>query len=274
MKTRFFLIAIALTAGLFFNSCKKEKEKEVPKPVISALELGNGNSHIAYIGADLHIQAEIVAEGKINKIRVEIHKAQGSGNEIMAEYTEFAGLKNTTFHKHVDIPNTTVAGPYHFHMTVTDMEGNSTTVEEGITILELVDTVPPQINITSAPENGKTFANGDTITISGHVTDNISLAGLFVGLVYEADSIPDPDVTAANPKVIVMLHTHDFGEDPDETDFTASIKVGAAYDNNMTPAPIQGPNAWKSGRYYILVKSKDAKGNGAKSAHYPIVINL
>ena len=70
-----------------------------------------------------------------------------------------------------------------------------------------------------------------------------------------------------------MLHTHDF-DDPDETEFTASIAVGAANDNNMTPAPIQGDNAWRSGNYYILVKSKDAKGNWAYSSHYPIVINL
>jgi hypothetical protein len=274
MNTRVFLIVIAFMAGLFFTSCEKDDET-VPKPVIDLLELGLANSKIAYIGADLHIEAEIVAEGKIDKVTVEIHQEEGSSDEIEVEYDEFAGLKNTTFHKHVDIPATTVAGTYHCHITVTDMEGNSTTVEEEITIEELVDTEAPVITITSAPDNGKTFANGETISISGGVTDNISLAGLVVALVYETDNIADADVSgAANTKVIVMLHTHDFGDDPDETDFTASINVGAANDNNMTPAPIQGDNAWKSGNYYILIKSKDAKDNWAISAHYPIVINL
>lgn len=273
MNTRLFLIAIAFTAGLFFTSC--EKNNEVAKPVISVMELGLGNSHVAYIDADLHIEAEIIAEGKINKITVEIHQEEGSSDEIVEEYDEFAGLKNTTFHKHVDIPTTTVAGQYHCHIIVTDMEGNSTTVENVITIEELVDTEAPEITITSVPENGKTFANGETITISGSITDNISLSGLVVALVYETDNIADTVVSgAANTKVIVMLHTHDFGADPDETDFTASINVGAANDNNMIPAPIQGENAWKSGNYYILVKSKDAKDNWTISARYPIVINL
>jgi hypothetical protein len=273
MKTRVLLIAMAFATGLFFTSC--DKEEEVAKPVISILELGLDNSHVAYIGADLHIEAEIVAEGKIDKITVEIHQEEGSSEEIDTTYTEFSGLKNTTFHKHVGIPSTTVAGTYHCHITVIDMEGNSTTVEDEISIEELVDTEAPEITISSAPTSGQTFANGQTITISGSVTDNISLAGLVVALVYETDAIADADVSgAAGTKVIVMLHTHDFGDDPDETDFTASIVVGAANDNNMTPAAITGDNAWKSGNYYILVKSKDALANWAISAHYPIVINL
>jgi hypothetical protein len=272
MNTKILLSAIALTTGLFLTSCNKENE--VAKPVISDLELGISNSHVAYIGADLHIEAEVVAEGKIDKITVEIHQEEGSSDEIEVEYNEFSGLKNTTFHKHIDIPATAVAGTYHCHITVTDMEGNSTTVEEEISIEELADDEAPVLTISSAPESGKTFASGETISISGSVTDNISLAGLVVALVYESDNIADADVTgAANTKIIVMLHTHDF-EDPDETDFSASIKVGAANDNNMTPTAIQGDNAWKSGNYYILVKSKDAMGNWALSSHYPIVFNL
>ncbi len=273
MNTRVFLIVIAFAAGLFFTSCEKDDDV-APKPIINNLELGIGNSHVAYIGADLHIEAEIVAEGKIDKITVEIHQEEGSTDEIVVGYDEFAGLKNTTFHKHVDIPATTVAGTYHCHITVTDMDGNSTTVEEEVSIEAMVDDKAPVITISSSPENGKNFANGETISISGSITDNISLAGLVVALVYETDNIADTDVSGiTNTKAIVMLHTHDF-EDPDETDFSASIKVGAVNDNNMTPVAIQGDNAWKSGNYYILVKSKDAMGNWAFSNHYPIVINL
>ncbi|MBN2820489.1 MAG: DUF4625 domain-containing protein [Bacteroidales bacterium] len=273
MNTKVLLIAVVFAAGLLFTSCEKDDET-VPKPVIDLLELGLANSKIAYIGADLHIEAEIVAEGKIDKITVEIHQEEGGSDEIKAEYDEFGGLKNTTFHKHVDIPATTVAGTYHCHITVTDMDGNSTTLEEEISIEAMVDDEAPIITISSAPENGKTFSNDETISISGSITDNISLAGMVVALVYETDNIADADVSgAANTKVIVMLHTHDF-EDPDETDFSATIQVGAVNDNNMTPAAIQGDNAWKSGNYYILVKSKDAMGNWAISDHYPIVISL
>ncbi len=270
MNTKTFFIAALLSTGLFLISCNEEG---VNRPVISDLELGLNNSHVAYIGADLHIEAEIVAEGKIQKISVEIHQEEGSSDEIEVDFDEFVGLRNTTFHKHIDIPSSIIASTYHCHIIVIDMEGNSTTVEEEISIEELADNEAPALTISTSPESGKTFVNGETISISGSVSDNISLAGLVIALVYESDNISDTAVAATNTKVIVMLHTHDF-EDPDETDFDASIEVGALNDNNMIPAPINGDNAWKSGNYYILVKSKDAMGNWGISDHYPIVINL
>lgn len=277
MKTTFKTIALLFiaTSTLFFTSC--EKDDDVAKPVINILELGLADSHVAYIGADLHIEAEIEAEGRIDVITVEIHQEEGSSDEIVATYDEYAGLKNITdFHKHVDIPAETTAGTYHVHITVTDQEGNQTTVEDEIEIEELADEEAPEITVSSAPENGRNLTSGETVTISGTATDNISLAGMVVALVYESDNLADADVSGAantDNKAIVMLHTHDF-EDPDETEFSASISVGAANDNNMTPAAITGNNAWRSGNYYILVKCKDAKGNWAYSDHYPIVINL
>ena len=274
MRTTIKTISLLLIVSgmILFNSCNKDDE-DIVKPVISDLELGIGNSHVGYQGADLHIEAEIEAVNNIDVISVEIHQEEGSSDEIEATYDEYAGLKNTTFHKHVDIPAETPTGTYHVHITVTDQEGYQTMVEEEIEIEELTDEEAPEINISSAPENGASYSDGETITISGTVTDNISLAGLLVTLVYEPDNIADADVSGANTSVIVMLHTHDF-EDPDEYEFTASIAVGAVNDNNMTPAPIEGDNAWRSGNYYILVKSKDAKVNWAYSNHYPIVINL
>jgi len=173
------LLSVA-TGMMFFTSC--DKDDDVAKPAISGLELGIGDSHIAYIGADLHIEAEIEAEGRIDVITVEIHQEEGSSDEIEASYDEFSGLKNTTFHKHVDIPAETEAGTYHVHITVTDQEGNQTTVEDEITIEELADEETPEISISSAPESGKDYTNGETIAISGTATDNTSLAGMVVAL--------------------------------------------------------------------------------------------
>lgn len=270
-KFKFFVLVFIVASMALFTSC--EDDDDVSKPVISGLELGIGDSHVAYIGSDLHINAEIVAEGKINMISVEIHMEEGDSDEIEARYDEFAGLKNATFHKHIDIPTGTTAGTYHFHFTVTDQEGNQTTIEDEITIEELIDEEAPVISISAAPENGKAYANGETITISGSITDNISLAGMLVSLVYEADNIADADVTGKNTSTIIMLHTHDF-DNLKSHSFTASIEVGAANDNNMTPAAIEGDNVWKSGNYYILVKSKDAKNNGSLSVRYLIVVSL
>jgi len=273
MKRNVYLMAMAIATVLFFSACDDD-DNTVPAPTIDILEIGIGDSHVGYIGADLHIEADIVAEGLINTVWVEIHAEDGSDYEIEAEY-DYSDqiLKNTTFHEHVDIPEELEAGEYHFHLIVTDKEGNSTTAEDDITLEELVDEEAPEINVTSAPESGESFASGESLSISGEVTDNIALGGLVVALVYESDNIADDDVLASNTQVIVMAHTHDF-EDPDETTFTATIEVGAANDNNMTPAAIEGDNAWKSGSYYILVRSKDAAGNWASSSHYPVEISL
>jgi hypothetical protein len=275
MNTKFITLFVffAFAIMTIATSCSESTEPEVAKPVISELEVGLGNSLVAYIGSDLHLQAEIVAEGKIDLITVEIHKEDGSGDEIEATYDDYSGLLNATLHKHVDIPEATEAGDYHFHLTVTDQEGNSTTVEEDLTIEELVDEEAPELTISTAPTNGQSFSNGDTISISGSITDNDALGGMLVALVYEDDAIADADVMGNNSKIIVMLHGHDF-DHPDETDFTASIAVGAEYDNNTTPAVIEGDNAWKSGNYYILIRVKDGSGNWTFSSHYPLVINL
>ena len=132
-KSIMFFLAIATIAGL--SSCEKDDVTIAP-PEITDLEVGLRNSLVGYIGRDLHMEAEVLAEGLIDKITVEIHKEDGSSDEIEAEFTDYAGYKNTTFHKHIDIPFGTEAGEYHFHLTVIDQEGNSTSVETDISIEE------------------------------------------------------------------------------------------------------------------------------------------
>lgn len=138
MNTRVFLIAIALTAGLFIASCNKEDE--IAKPVIAIHELGegdsHGNDHTAKVGGELHMDVEVIAEGKIDKIQVIIHP-EGAGTwELDTIYTKFSGLKNADFHQHVEIDSTAVAGPYHFDFIVTDMEGNQSSAEAELEIVE------------------------------------------------------------------------------------------------------------------------------------------
>jgi len=270
MKTKNTLVLILVTAGiLFLNACKKETQT-VPSPVVSLTELGYENSKTGYIGSDLHVEADIVAEGVINAVKIEIHQ-EGSGTwEFDTAYTKFSGLKNATFHEHIDIPLTTEAGDYHFHLVVTDMEGNQVLTESELTIQQPTDTIVPQITISSAPSGGQTFSNGETISISGSVSDNIALGGMYIGLVREGQNLTDTDVNATN--TITLLHSHDFNS-PTNHHYSASIVVGATMDNNDPPKAITGDIAWQSANYYILVKCEDAfGGNWTYSSRYPIII--
>ncbi|MFW5760340.1 MAG: DUF4625 domain-containing protein [Cyclobacteriaceae bacterium] len=282
MNTRVFLIAIVFAAGSFCTSCEKDDETN-PKPVITLSELGYENSKIGYAGTDLHIEAEIVAEGKIDKVTVEIHpegeheekSSSATLNEgeweVDTTFTEFSGLKNTTFHKHIDIPVNVEVGHYHFHFIVTDMDGQQTTIEEELEIQQPDDAIAPEISISNAPTNNQEFNNGETISISGSVSDDKALGGMYIGLVRTDQNLTDAEVNATN--TITLLHTHEF-DSHTAHNFSASINVGAAKDNNITPKDITGDIAWQSANYYIVVKCKDAfGGNWTFSSHYPIVIN-
>jgi len=278
MKTKFYFIVFLLSGLLWLNSC--EKDDELAKPEITNIEIGYDNSKLATLGNDLHIEAKIVALGKINTVQVTLHPEgeheHKSGFEeeeweFDSVYIEFNGLKNATFHKHIDIPVTAEVGEYHFHFIITDMEGNQTSIEEDVDIEAPVDTKAPIITITSAPSTGQAFSNGQTISITGTVTDDQYLGGFYIGLVREGQSLDDASVNATN--TITLLHTHDFNS-PTSHNFTASINVGALKDNNDPAKDITGEIAWQSGNYYILVKSKDAfGGNWAYSSHYSIVLN-
>ena len=115
--------------GLFVTACQ-----DTPAPEINLLELGYENSKIAYSGSELHIEAEIVAEGNIETVQIVIHpegEHEKSASAVSDEhewevdttYSKFSGKKNTTFHEHIEVSDHAETGHYHFHFLVTDMEG-------------------------------------------------------------------------------------------------------------------------------------------------------
>ncbi len=266
MKT----ISFILLATLIFIGFSCKKEDSLPqKPVVSISELGYNNSGEAYLGSDLHIEGDIEAEGVIRSVAIEIHPEFSGNWEFDTSYAKFIGLKNSNFHEHIDIPATADTGDYHFHLKVIDNEGQTTEWEGELHIGINIDLELPQIQINQAPVSGQSFATGDTITISGRVTDNISLGGLYIGLVRNNLNLTDAEVGATN--TITMLHNHAFAH-PLQYDFSAQIIVGAAADNNNPPKDLTTGGWWQSADYYLLVKCKDASGNWAFSQHYPIVL--
>ncbi len=270
MKTQFYIASIIFIISSFLVSCDKE---ETDKPTISDFELGLEDSKTGYLNSDLHVEAEVVAAGTISTVEIEIHleESEEEGWVYDSIFTEFSGLKNTTFHKHIDIPSDADTGSYHFHFIVTDMEGYQTEVEDDLYVTYPTDSVAPEVSVTSAPNENQIFADGDVISISGTITDNQKLGGLYIGLVRADQNLEDSEVDATN--TITLLHTHDF-EEGDSYTFSANIEVGASQDNNITPKDITGDISWQTSDYYIVVKCKDAYGaNWAFSDHYPIKIN-
>ncbi len=142
LSIRFFL-SIAILISLF-TSCNEDDATR--QPVITLSELGMENSKQAYIGDELHIEASILAENGIEQIELSIHpegltihkqlqNSFDSGWELDTVFTDYAGLKNTEFHEHFDIPFTAMPGQYHFHLIVTDTEGYQAHSEEELLLL-------------------------------------------------------------------------------------------------------------------------------------------
>lgn len=280
-NNKIFITAI-LSLSIFFQACKKEAE--ISKPVIIMTELGLNNSKTAYAGGEFHMDAEVEAAGKIKTIAIEIHPEEdhesksvqfwlgASGWEADTVYTNFEGLKNTSFHEHLEIPAEASAGHYHFHFVVTDMEGNQSTYEDEIEILKPNDNQAPVLIVSQAPDAGQVFSQGQTIQVSGSLTDDLALGGIYVALVRVDQQLQDTLVNSAN--TITLLHFHDFDGETNYT-FNASIVTGAAQDNNDPPKAVSGNITWQSGAYYLLVKAFDAIGsNEVYSQHYPVTINL
>ena len=141
MKIRLLFIAFIAAGTLFFTSCE-----DIASPEITIHELGDGDTHgderKATIGGELHMDIEVVADGKIETIQLIIHpegEHGGGGHdewEIDTTYTKFSGLKNTEFHEHIEIDEHAEPGDYHFDFIVTDQEGNQSSAEAELELVE------------------------------------------------------------------------------------------------------------------------------------------
>jgi len=124
-------------AALVILAAACTKEDTPAMPTVQLTEVGHENSRTAMRGDDLHLEADILAEGLIKRIDIEIHNESGT-YEIEKAYTDgkYIGVKNTEFHEHIDIPADAPLGEYHLHFTVTDQEGQTTMAETHLEIIE------------------------------------------------------------------------------------------------------------------------------------------
>jgi hypothetical protein len=133
-----FLTGLSLLA---LTSCEKDETKETPaKPTVKITEVGSHDAPDGKVAAgdDLHLEAEIIAEGIIAEITVEIHQEEGGDFEIEQKFaagSKYSGLKNADFHEHIDIPADAPVGEYHLHLTVTDREGQTATAEAELEVI-------------------------------------------------------------------------------------------------------------------------------------------
>lgn len=130
-------VTTLIALQILFVSCQKDnKDLPVAEPKVENLEIGYENGKKAYTESDLHLEANITAEGTIKSVRVQITPKEAGGSWFVDRtYTKgFTGNKEANLHEHYDVPKRAKEGTYDVVIIVTDAKGNKTVVEDVLTI--------------------------------------------------------------------------------------------------------------------------------------------
>ncbi|KAB7529023.1 DUF4625 domain-containing protein [Flagellimonas olearia] len=246
MKANFKSLALIIFLGLALYSCSSDDEGTPPvaAPTVSNFEYGEGSSHstdqVAYKGSDIHLEAEITAEGIVSSISIDIHAHDlevGEG-EVEWDYeqtwTDASYLViNPTFHEHIDIPSNIPAGEYHIVLTVTDELGNSTEAEGHVQVLDPIT--------ISDFDMDETVARGSDFHVE-----------FMIGAVHGIH------------EVMVDVHAHglEVGEGEVEWDFEGDYsedfhELTEAEFHKHIDVPVTAP----AGEYHIIFTIEDEDGN-------------
>jgi len=207
LKNSLTLVAL-LIFGITLNSCSSDDDGNIiASPIINTqgIEIGYDNNHIGTPGTDLHMDVEIVAEGSISTIAIELHKEDGSNEEYEFEWTEFEGLLNLDFHEHYEIPATATTGEYHFHFVVTDMEGNQTSYEADFNMVN-----GPVILASEIGENNNHQGSiGEELHMDVEIEAEGGIATVAIELHNEADSSEEYEYEwSYNGETSLDFHEH------------------------------------------------------------------
>ncbi len=289
MKTNKVLL-VALLFTTVFNACKKDntEEMELSAPTISNLEIGLNNNEIGVIGQDFHFNADIIAGDKIELVQIKIQQRAGETYEkpwnYEVKWEQYKGSKNTTIHKHFDIPTDAVEGKYDFIITVTDQNSSKLELKNSITIYKAANVpVNPSASIFNLHANGSRFyRNGKFITegsklkTGDRITSQVTISNvkgdgkMYILLInkklnHRPESIDKIDFTKA---IVYDVYEHkswtnsaSFTNTPADLTTNTTIRdwppmtIGSSTLDNNTPTAnsINGIKTWETGTYYFGV---------------------
>ncbi len=244
MKTNLKFLAIVAFLGLFTQSCSDNDDPSFAAPVISNFEYGEGDDHsteaYAYKGGDIHLEADIHAEGTVESITLIIHAhdlTPGDGEvewDLEQSYSDSKyQVINPTFHEHVEVPSNIPAGEYHIELIVTDKLGNSTEVDGHIDIM-------------------------DPITIDEFSIDESVVRGSDVHIEFMIAAINGIH------NISVDIHGHDLPLEPGEVewDFEKTYEEGYHEETEVEfHEHIDVPATAPAGEYHVSFTIEDEDGN-------------
>ncbi len=165
-------------AGLFalvLSSCDDDEKSGAPpaKPTITVEAVGIENNKVAFAGADLHTEGEIMAEGLVKSFTITV--TDRTGKEIAKkEFSDpgnaadkmYVGIKDPHFHEHVDIPASAPEGAGKVTFIVVDMKGQTATVTDDIEIKQKIADIG---RLSIGTDDSGTGTVGEAMPVKAHV---------------------------------------------------------------------------------------------------------
>ncbi|PAM91698.1 hypothetical protein B4N84_27180 [Flavobacterium sp. IR1] len=305
------IIVAFLLSTFVFTSCSNDSdsptEPEQKQPTIDKIELGLGNNEIGVIGEDFHFNAEVIAADKIENVNIKIvQRSTETYSKVWSHeinWTQYAGAKNATIHKHFDVPSDAAEGKYDFIITIKDQNGTSLEVKKNLNIYASGNLpVNPVTTILTVFKNdaffyrkGKYYTEGDHFKTTDNFMSQVTLSGVKGnGIMYlllinkKAKHTPESVDQIDFSKVIVYdVFEHKdmaevgtfsnvlFDENNMVTREMPALPIGAAKDFNVpTPQDITGTRAWATGDYTYLIVYKNTTYNinFTQAINIPIVL--
>lgn len=242
-----------LTMGsLLFIACDKEEDEDTVAPQILSATINDEDHNIMVMAGDeLHIEAEVSDNEELGELKIDIHdifdghshkKAVVKWSEVVT--VELSG-KSEDVHRHLTVPATTTAGPYHAIFRLIDDEGNEAEFVE-IDFM-ITNGSQPMISVTDPDFSGEVHApKGSTLSLQGIITDNIDLEEIMISLEEEHGHHKKAGAQS-------VIYEEDF-DLPGSADSSWDLQA----DGNVN---ISIPTSAETGHYLLMIRAMDNEGN-------------
>jgi len=190
-KIQNLLLAISFVALLGVVSCDENSDPiDTTAPSIEMGDPLSGESFEA--GNSVHFEASFSDDIELGAYKIDIHnnfdghshgRVAGTNEDpdllkwSLSESFDFdPGLRNSDVHLHdeLEIPQNTMAGPYHFIVSAVDRSGNSTSYQDNSTKeveIYITNDSQPVVNITNLEGDELEIEVGEVFMVKGDVTD-------------------------------------------------------------------------------------------------------